>query len=328
MRFVILGAGAIGGVVGARLHQAGYEVLLIARGAHYDQLAAHGLTFETPLERVTLTIPVVPSPAEVSFGDDDIVLLATKSQDTESALLALTSAARRKTPIVCLQNGVENERIALRYFARVYGAVVMAPTAHLLPGVVQAYGTKLTGSIDVGCYPEGVDELCTAVCDALHAARFSSLAREEIMSFKYAKLLANLANVIEAICGPQAPGATGLIERAREEGRKVLRAEEIPFDVQDVADVRWRWERWGVGEIAGHPRGGGSTWQSVVRGAASVETDYLNGEIVLLGRLAGVPTPVNELLAELGRETVRDLHPPGWLSAEEVLARLPASVGE
>ncbi len=326
MRFVILGAGAIGGVVGARLHQAGYEVLLIARGAHYHELAAHGLTLETPLERVTLAIPVVPSPAEVGFADDDIVLLATKSQDTERALLALTLSAPRETPIVCLQNGVENERVALRYFARVYGAVVMAPTAHLVPGVVLAYGTELTGAIDIGCYPEGVDQLCTAVCAALHAARFSSLQREEIMSFKYAKLLANLANVVEAICGPQAPVAAGLVERAREEGRKVLRATEIQFEVQDVADVRWRWERWGVGEIAGHPRGGGSTWQSIVRGAARVETDYLNGEIVLLGRLVGLPTPVNELLQELGRETVRDLHAPGWLSTEDVLARLPASV--
>ncbi len=122
MRFVILGAGAIGGVVGARLHQAGYEVLLITRDAHYHELAAHGLTLETPLERVALPIPVVPSPAEVGFGDTDIVLLSTKSQDTEAALLALACAAPREIPIVCLQNEVENERIAPRYFGRAYGA--------------------------------------------------------------------------------------------------------------------------------------------------------------------------------------------------------------
>ncbi|HWK17772.1 MAG TPA: ketopantoate reductase C-terminal domain-containing protein, partial [Solirubrobacteraceae bacterium] len=74
--------------------------------------------------------------------------------------------------------------------------------------------------------------------------------------------------------------------------------------------------------IEGRPRGGGSTWQSVVRGTGSVETDYLTGEIVLRGRLIGAPTPVNELLQALARETVRDRHEPGWITAEHALARL------
>ena len=48
MRFVIFGAGAIGGVVGARLHQSGHDVALIARGAHYEVIRERGLTLETP----------------------------------------------------------------------------------------------------------------------------------------------------------------------------------------------------------------------------------------------------------------------------------------
>ncbi len=47
------------------------------------------------------------------------------------------------------------------------------------------------------------------------------------------------------------------------------------------------------GEIAGVPRPGGSSWQSLAKGSGTIEADYLNGEIVLLGRLHGVPTPVN-----------------------------------
>jgi 2-dehydropantoate 2-reductase len=321
VRFVIFGAGAIGAVVGARLHQAGREVLLIARGAHHDVIAARGLTLETPQERVVLPIAVAGSPDEVSFGVDDVVLLTTKSQDTEAALDALRDAAPPSTPVVCLQNGVTNERVALRRFADVYGAVVMAPTAHLEPGVVQAYATTVTGEIDVGRYPSGGDERCRAVCEALAAARFSSEPREDIMRLKYAKLIGNLANAVQAICGME--GAIGeLIERAQEEGRTVLRAARIEFVVANVADLRRRWERWGVGEIEGRPRGGGSTWQSIVRGAGSVETDYLNGEIVLRGRLTGVPTPVNELLQALARETLRERRQPGWISAEDVLARL------
>ncbi len=321
MRFVIIGAGAIGGVVGARLHQAGGDVLLIARGDHHDAIAARGLTLETPQERVTLPLAVARSPDAVDFDGEDVVLLATKSQDTETALDALRDAAPADTPVVCLQNGVENERVALRRFAHVYGAVVMSPTAHLEPGVVQAYATAITGEIDVGRYPRGVDERCRAVCQTLSAARFSSAPRADIMRYEHAKLIGNLANAVQAVCG-LGPGAEELIERAQAEGRDVLRAARIEFADENVADLRGRWERWRVGEIEGRPRGGGSTWQSVVRGTGSVETDYLTGEIVLRGRLTGVPTPVNELLQALARETVRDRHEPGWIAAEDVLARL------
>jgi 2-dehydropantoate 2-reductase len=321
VRFVIIGAGAIGGVVGACLHRAGSDVMLIARGAHYDAIAADGLTLETPEERVTLPVAVAPTPQALEFGPDDVVLLAIKSQDTRDALEALRAAAPASTPVVCLQNGVENERVALRTFERVYGAVVMAPTAHLEPGVVQAYGTVSLGAIDVGHYPTGVDDLCAALCEALAGARFSSTPRAEIMRSKHAKLIANLANAVQAICGANA-SADELIARVQDEGRAVLTAAGIEFVDDDVADLRGRWERWGVGEIDGRPRAGGSTWQSVVRGAASVETDFLNGEIVLRARQTGVPAPVNALLQNLAWETVRQRREPGWLSADAVLARL------
>ncbi len=321
MRFVIFGAGAIGGVVGARLHESGSEVVLIARGANHDAIAAHGLTLETPEQRVTLAIPVAPSPSAVSFAADDVVLLATKSQDTETALDALREAAPITTPVVCVQNGVENERVAARRFANVYGAVVMAPTAYLEPGVVQAYGTALTGQIDIGRYPHGVDGRCQDICRALSAAGFGSEPRTDIMRFKHAKLIANLGNSVQAICGPDS-GADELLGRVREEGRAVLRAAAIEFTADDVTDVRGRWDRWQVGEIEGRQRAGGSTWQSIVRGTGTIETDYLNGEIVLRGRQVGVPTPVNELLQALAHQTVRDQRPPGWLSPGEVLGRL------
>jgi 2-dehydropantoate 2-reductase len=321
MRFVVFGAGAIGGVVAMRLHGSGHQVRLIARGPHHDAIAARGLTLETPVERVTAALPVARTPAEAEIEPDDVVLLATKSQDTLVALDTLLEVAPAATPVVCLQNGVANERIALRRFADVYGAVVMAPTAHLEPGVVQAYGTELTGTIDVGRYPRGLDDRASAVCAALEASHFSAVPREEIMRFKYAKLIANLANSVQAICGPDA-AAGELVRRVQEEGRAVLRAAGIEFEVPDVADIRGRWERWGVGEIDGRPRAGGSTWQSIARGSPSVETDYLNGEIVLLGRLHGMPTPVNELLQSLAWETIRGRHGPGWLSPEEVLTQL------
>ena len=74
-------------------------------------------------------------------------------------------------PIVCLQNGVENERVCARLFTDVYGAVVMAPADHLRPGHVKSYGAKASGIIDVGRYPNGSDERCESICAALSGSR-------------------------------------------------------------------------------------------------------------------------------------------------------------
>jgi 2-dehydropantoate 2-reductase len=74
--------------------------------------------------------------------------------------------------------------------------------------------------------------------------------------------------------------------------------------------------------IAGAPRGGGSSWQSLQRGVGSIETDYLNGEIVLLGRMHGVDTPVNALLQRKANEAARLGLRPGSTTPEELLALL------
>ncbi len=323
MRFVIFGAGAIGGVLGASLHQAGRDVALIARGEHGRAIRERGLTFERPGSSVTLEIPVAQSPGEIEWTGDDVVLLTVKSQDTAGALTDLRAAASAGVPVVCVQNAVENERIALRLLPRVYGAVVMAPTAHLEPGIVQAFGTRGIGVIDVGRYPDGVDEICETVTGALDGADFSSRGRPDIMRFKYAKLLANLGNAVDALCEP-GPTAEELMGLAREEGRAALTAAGIEFVAEEVNDVQARWARIGVQPIEGRPRAGSSTRQSLIRGAAALETDYLNGEIALLGRLHGVPTPVNDALCGLSARHVRERRAPGTLPAEEVVARAAA----
>jgi 2-dehydropantoate 2-reductase len=321
VRFVVYGAGAIGGTVGARLHQSGHDVLLIARGPHHDAIAERGLTLETPEERVTLEIPVARDPASAGITDNDVVLLAVKGQDTANALDALRAAAGTGMPVVCMQNGVENERVTLRRFARTFGCLVMLPATYLEPGVVQSYGVKLSGTLDIGVYPRGTNDLCATVCSALSGSRFESTPRQDIMRYKHAKLVANLTNAIQVICGHDADSEE-LARRVQDEGRAVLRSAGIDYDVADVDDLAGRWKRWGVGEIEGRPRTGGSTWQSAVRGTGRIEVDYLNGEIALRARLRGAKAPVNELLQSLAWETVREGHQPGWLTPAEVLARL------
>jgi 2-dehydropantoate 2-reductase len=324
MRFVVLGAGAVGGVIGGRLFEHGHDVALIARGAHHDAIRKSGLRLESPDAAVTLDVPVAGGPLGVSFGPHDVVLLAVKSQDTAAAIDTLASIAPPGTPVACVQNGVENERIAVRRFPNVYGVCVMCPTTHLLPGVVQAHSTPTTGILDIGRYPSGVDDTADTIAAALRAATFSSEAKPDIARWKYAKLLANLGNAIEAVCGPPArQGPLG--DLAKKEGVAVFRAGGIDF-ASDEEDVARRGDLLVQGTIRGQPRGGGSTWQSLTRAAGAVETDYLNGEIVLLGRLFGVPTPINTALQRHANRMARTRIPPGSVSENELLASAQSAI--
>src|ERR1019366_1831432 len=187
MRFVVFGAGAIGGLVGARLFQHGADVTLVARGDHARALAS-GLILEAPDESVTLPIPVVTDARDVVWTDDAVVLLGVKSQHTEDALAQLVPSAPSGTPIVCMQNGVENERRVLRRFPHTYAMCVMCPATHLRPGVIQAHSAPVSGLLDLGRYPSGVDDGAHAVADALDATTFQSVARPDIMRWKYRKL--------------------------------------------------------------------------------------------------------------------------------------------
>jgi 2-dehydropantoate 2-reductase len=193
----------------------------------------------------------------------------------------------------------------------------MMPTAHLEPGLVHAYGTRGLGVIDVGRYPSGTDAVSDEIARALGDAGISSQARPDIMRFKYAKLINNLLNAVDAIVEP-GPSGEELTRVAQEEGRAALTAAGIEFVAEDVNDVHARWEQLDVQPIAGRPRAGSSTRQSLARGAPTLETDYLNGEISLIGRLHGVPTPVNDALCVLSARHLRERRPPQTLAAEEV----------
>ena len=198
MRFVIYGAGGIGGSIGARMHLNGETVLLIARGEHYAAINAKGLAFHSPAIHETLAIDVAEHPDDITFTSDDVVILCMKTQHVEGALRDLQVNASPHTPIVCCQNGVASERMALRRFKRVYGMVVLVPAEHLEPGVVVNFAENRAGNLDAGCYPRGVDEVIEHVTGAIHAAGFVSRPDPNIMPKKYAKLLMNLTNALDA----------------------------------------------------------------------------------------------------------------------------------
>jgi 2-dehydropantoate 2-reductase len=320
MRFVVYGAGAVGGLVGARLVLSGHEVVLIARGEHAAVMQRDGLRLVDPGGSVVVRPPVVTHPRDVGLGADDVVLLAVKSDATVDALIELASCADANTPILCLQNGVANEPAAQRWFENVYGVCVMCPTTHLEPGVVVARCLPIVGLLDVGRFPGGTDDITAGASVAFEAAGFESRELDDVMRWKYAKLLLNLGNAVEAVCGRDA--RFGEIARmAREEGEAVLRLAGIEFvsAEEEAARRRGRLRR---PPFDGAPDDGGSSWQSLARGTGRIETDYLAGEIVRLGRWHGVATPVNELLQVLARGAAVSGAAPGAVSETAVLDAL------
>jgi 2-dehydropantoate 2-reductase len=320
MRFVVYGAGAVGGVVGARLFENDNEVLLIARGPHHDALRSQGLRIEDPDGEQTLPIPVVDHPAGIDWRRGDVALVAVKSHHSPEAFAELAAVAPPGLPVVCLQNGVRNEREALRRFANVYGVTVACPTAHLEPGVVQAYSTPVAGILDVGRYPSGVDETAVAIAAAFRHATFDAKAIPDVARWKWRKLITNLGNAVEAVCGPTArQGPIG--ERAMAEGEECLAAAGVEAATVEEDQAR-RGNLLKLGQIGGQARLGGSSWQSLARHASGIETDYLNGEIVLLGRIHGVATPVNVLLQRLATRLATVGGTPGSITPEEFHAVL------
>ena len=219
---------------------------------------------------------------------------------------------------MCTQNGVENERLALRWFEHVYGICVMCPAGYLTPGVVQAWSSPVSGLLDIGRYPSGIDETAQAIAAALSASTFQSEVRPDIMRWKYGKLLMNLGNAIEAVSG--SPARTGSLPAlARQEGVACLRAAGIDF-VSESEDKARRGDLLRIGTIEGQSRQGGSSWQSLYRQSHNIESDYLNGEIVLLGRCHGIPTPVNSALQRLANQFAVNGRSPGSMSVEELLS--------
>lgn len=314
-RYVVVGAGAVGGVAGAQLASTGHDVTFVARGPHLHAVRAGGLVLQTPRGESTHRIPTVGSVADAAVDEQTVVLLAVKSNDTDGVLRDLAAVAPPATHVVCLQNGVENERRALRSFEHVHAAAIIVPAAHLDPGIVIAYSSPTVGLLHIGRYPSGADEVDRQVAADFEGAAFGARAVPDVMRWKWAKLVTNLANTVETLCGHEAY-AGRLTELAREEARRCFEAAGIDA-ATDEEDRAHRGDRLTLHRVRGRARPGSSTWQSLARGARQLEVDWLNGEIVLLGRLHGVPTPVNALLQSLANDVAAagDL-PGGWPEAE------------
>ncbi|MEU3002300.1 ketopantoate reductase family protein [Streptomyces sp. NPDC048566] len=334
MRYIIVGAGSVGCTIGACLASAGLDVVLVARGEHLRTLRAKGLRLTTPTTESHQWIQSVAGPQDLTLDPEDRLLLTTKSQDSTQLLEQWASRpvqggglAGDILPVFCVQNGVENERTALRHFSRVYGVCAWLLASVTAPGHVDVAASQTFGVFDLGRYPRGTDEVSATTVADLREGGFFAFEHQQAAPWKYGKLLCNLGNAVQAACGRthSEPVAT-LCKLARDEALACYRAAGIAhIDLPSTMAARGTTIEGVQGAWA--TRLGSSTWQSLIRNSGTTEVDYLNGEISLLGRLYDVPTPTNDLLRQVVDELARSCRAPGSLDAVHLLRRLEGSVG-
>jgi thiosulfate/3-mercaptopyruvate sulfurtransferase len=330
-RYIVVGAGAIGVTLAAELREAGVPVVLVARGAQLRAAQAGAITYVRPEGSRLLAVTVHDGPGELTLTEDDIIVVATKTQDVAEVVARwsrqpVTLAdgtvveSGEVLPLVTTQNGLEAERSALRHFRTVIGGVLVVPAHFVEPGVIVAPGAPAVGLVWLGAYPDRGLALTEKVAHDLRAANFEARAVPDISRYKNGKLALSSTFVLDALYAP-----SPLRDRAaavlRDEAHAVLVAAGLP--VADLgSEIAGAARQVTPQPTDGHAYGGSSTWQSLSR-AGSLETDFLNGEVILQARLGGRRAPAHEAMTSRIYAVQRDRIPARSLDDDDLRRTLP-----
>ena len=332
-RYVIIGAGAVGGTLGALLTRAGIPAVLVARGRHADVLAAAGITLRTPDGTVHTAVTAVSRPEDVCLSHRDVLVFATKTQQLDAALPewvdepvrgrdGVVGTAGELLPAMTALNGVAAEEKALRYFRQVFGICVWLYAVHLEPGEVIVHSWPVVGQFHIARWPASLRtpadvHWLTGLAASWTAAGIRVRTPDDVAPWKYNKLLSNLDNAVGALTA-DAADAGQVVAAVRSEGENVLRQAGIDF-VSFETTTAARADGPTVRPVPGWNAGpSNSTWQSLSRNTGDVETDFLNGEIVRLAHKHGIAAPLNAALARAARAVVRNGLGPSHYSAAQL----------
>jgi 2-dehydropantoate 2-reductase len=294
---LIVGAGALGSLLGARLALAGVPTRLVARGAHAEAIRTNGLLLRRPGEDRRVDLEVLER-ADPRVGS--VVFLTCKAPDVAAFARELAMSGGSDIPTVCWQNGVQSEAEASSSLHRVYGATTSSNASLHAPGVVVE--SRLLPCA-IGCYPGGDDALCAAVVELLVRAGLPSAVEPDIVAVKWAKIFGSVLGALMAVLdrSPADPDARALAIELLEETLACVRAAGIRVKAvpgQPAPETM----------IANLRAGGGptpptstdetfrirtSTWQDLTQRRPRNEGDFLNGAVVALAARHGVAAPLN-----------------------------------
>lgn len=336
-RYVIFGAGAIGGALAVLLVRAGKRVICVARPAQAEFLR-QGMRFVRGDEELVQKIDAVVKASELQPENDDVLLLTVKAQATAEAIADLAAVYPDITPVVCLQNGVTNEEIVARRFKSIYAALVFYSATQMKPDRILMTRGK---NIAIGSYPTGVDTTAERIAADFRDAGFDAIASPYAMAMKWSKFVINLNNATYAITGNYVEQESvddelsRLLADVREEGLRVLNAAGItvepPSGVPSPIRISEFQER--VNALRGQEkfrnlpasaRTYPSMWQDLEIGRRTSEADSLNGVAVELGRQHNVPTPYNSVLLETINRMFAEGRRPGLYTPAELRALIEA----
>ncbi len=324
-RYIIIGAGAVGASLAAEFQRAGIDYALVGRGRQIKHILEHGLEYRRPSGAQTIRLNTFDVSEPPILRKSDILLLTVKTQDVEEAtrdwaelpLEDSTTETSSDLPIVTFQNGLSSEDITLRRFQNVYAASILTPALFLETGKVSVAGDPQVGALTLGRYPSGRDAIADEITADLTAANYLAEPRDDIRRWKAAKLLHNVRNAVELFAGtPEQLQQAG--DDLSQEAARVLKA--AGFDPAQATERKISLDGWRIADNSGVKRGQQSTWQSFSRGSSS-EVDYLNGEIVRLGRLHGIETPFNRAIQQAAASLARSGSAPGSIDIADVLPK-------
>ncbi|MFC1988600.1 ketopantoate reductase family protein [Chloroflexota bacterium] len=316
MKVVVIGAGAVGGVIGGHLLLANQNVVWIDPSeSHVKAINEHGLRLITPSATHILRPLIVTSPDQVDFEPDDVVFLCVKGHNTEAALRSL-QAVIKDIPILCFQNAVRNEEIASQYFPRVYGVLVRVTGMHLTDGEVVSR-EEPPGGLMIGCYPQGTDELAEQVAEKLRTAGFPVIVRPNVMDYKWGKLISSIGNPIGAIASGRGEDFDIVSEAVKQEFRDLTAKAGIRWIPGEELQVEWP-EADLPGRATVDMKTGSSSWQSLARREGAIESEFFNGEVVRLAKKLELKAPVNEGIVRISQEMAAKQEPPGKYAPAEL----------
>ena len=316
MKFLVYGAGAIGGYLGGMLALGGHTVAFIARPAQADALNTRGLTVHNThsVIRNTRNIRAFPSSSEaLAQSPYDCLLLALKSFDTDTAIADLQAAGAAAPPIVCLQNGVDNEPKLREAFGpeNVIAGTVLTAVAAPEPGVIVI--EKSRGAGLGGGHP-----LSDRLASALSSADVYTKVYPDAEAMKWTKLLTNLmGNAASAICDVTTEVVfthSGLYEievRALKEALAVMQTKGLAVAALPRSPTRQlafalqylppRWYQPVFRRTLGGARGDKkpSLHIDLLARKTRSEVAFLNGAVARHAEALGLNAPVNRALTEI-----------------------------
>lgn len=298
MKILVMGSGGVGGFYGGRLAHAGYDVTFVARGAHLEAMRAHGLVIENKAQGdIRLAqVKVTDDPGPV--GPVDLVLIAVKLWDTETAARAVKSNVGPRTAVLSLQNGVIKDDILQEEVgaAAVIGGAGYVATHISRPGVILQTGALQRAVI--GEY----DGRRTPRVEAVHAALVKAGIEAEIAPdirrtlWEKFTFLVGLSGTTATMRMPIGPIRSNLQTRAflleiMKETVAVGRALGVALP-EKYAEDRLRFADSVPADMTS------SLHHDLERGNR-LEVEWLSGGVVQLGSRAGVPTPANRAVWDI-----------------------------